>query len=88
MSTLTTHTLTWITAAVSRSGKLSFSGVICQTQNAKLIVALKYILKQYYFLCKSILTAPTFFRAAVMDIAALDWGVGAGRAGDLAARSC
>lgn len=37
---------------------------------------------------KGLRTAPTFFRAAVMDIAELDWGLGAGRAGALAARSC
>lgn len=37
---------------------------------------------------KGLRTAPTFFRAAVMDIAELAWGLGAGRAGALAAGSC
>lgn len=32
--------------------------------------------------------APTFFRVAVVDIAELDRGFGAGRAGALAAGSC
>lgn len=50
------------------------------------------MLKQYFLLgcgrlCKCILTAPTFFRAAVMDMARIDWGLDTGRAGALGAGS-
>lgn len=52
---------------------------------------MEYKLKQSFDawcdrLCKCILTAPTFFRAAVMDIAGMK-GLDAGRAGALAAES-
>lgn len=57
----------------------------------KIDTAQEYIQKQYYDvgcvrLCKCILTAPTFFRAAVIDIAGVE-GLDAGRAGALAAGS-
>lgn len=38
--------------------------------------------------CKCVLTAPTFFRAAVMDTAELVWSSGTGRTGALAAGLC
>lgn len=62
-----------MTTAFSGSGRISFSGVICETQIAELMQQSQRVHSKAMIqglICK--LTAPTFFRAAVMDIAGVE----------------